>query len=134
MFKLNLASPEKKMVTGQELEEITIPAFSGELNILPGHSPLMTNLEPGILKYKLKGSSESVKVAISWGYCQISPEAVNVLAENLMLADEIDTTVAKDHLKIYEQKLANETLEDHQWNDVQHEIARLKAEIELAGR
>ena len=97
MFKLNLVTPEKKLVADQELEEVTVPAFVGELHILPGHAPLMTTLEPGILKYKLKGSPEFVKIAISWGYCQVSTESVNVLAESAVSADEIDLKVVKEH-------------------------------------
>lgn len=132
MFKLNLVTPEKKLVAGQELEEITLPAFVGELNILPGHAPLMTTLEPGILKYRLKGNQESVKAAISWGYCQVSTEGVNVLAETAVMADEIDIKVLKEHLRHQEGILANETLNDAQWKQTNNEIFRLYAEIELA--
>lgn len=132
MFKLNLVTPEKKLVTDQDLEEITLPAFCGELAILPGHAPLMTTLEPGILRYKLKTSSEAVQVAISWGYCQVSPEAVNVLAESAMTAEEIDLKVVQEHLKSQEQRLATESLDDAAWDDTHHEIERLKAEITLA--
>lgn len=132
MFKLNLVTPDKKIVADQELDEITLPGFKGELHILPGHAPLMTTLEPGILKYKLKGTSDVVKVAISWGYCQVSSQGVNVLAESAVAASEIELKVVKDHLKAQELKLANETLDDAQWADTQHEIARLAAEIQLA--
>jgi F-type H+-transporting ATPase subunit epsilon len=132
MFKLNLVTPDKKLVADQELEEIVLPAFKGELAILPGHAPLMTTLEPGILSYKLKGQSE-VKVAISWGYCQVSPEAVNVLAESAMMASEIDLKVVQQHLKTQEERIASESLSDADWADAQHEVARLKAEVLLAG-
>lgn len=132
MFKLNLVTPDKKIVAGLDLDEIVLPAFRGELAILPGHAPLMTTLEPGILSYKLKGQTVSTKVAISWGYCQVSPEAVNVLAESAMLAEEIELAVVKDHLKAQELKIATEVLDDAQWADAQHEIARLNAEIKLA--
>ena len=132
MFKLNLMTPEKKMVAGQELEEITVPAFKGELNILPGHAPLMTTLEPGILSYKLK-NGETMKVAIGWGYCQVSPEAVNILAELAYAKSEINIKTVQDQLKVEEAKLVNVTLDDRDWDLTQHEIARLKAELELAG-
>ena len=132
MFTLNLASPEKKLVTAQELEEITLPAFSGELNILPGHAPLMTTMEPGVLKYRLKNHSEIVKVAISWGYCQVSPTSVNVLAENVMLAGEIDAKVVANHLRTQETRLATESLSDVQWTEINREIGRLRAELNLA--
>ncbi len=131
MFKLNFATPDKKVVSEQELDSIVVPAFRGELNILPGHAPLMTTLEPGILKYRLKNGEEK-KIAIGWGYCQVSPEGVNVLAETAMASDEIDTKIVLEHLKAQEQKLGSQALDDHEWENVQHEIGRLKAELELA--
>lgn len=132
MFKLNFATPDKKVISDQELEEITLPAHRGELNILPGHAPLMTTLEAGILQYRLK-NGETKKIAIGWGYCQISPEAVNVLAETAMTAEEIDTKVVQDHLKNQEARLSSEVLTDQDWEHVQHEIQRLNAELTLAG-
>lgn len=130
MFKLNFATPEKAVVVNQEVEEVTIPAYAGELNVLPGHSPLMTTLDAGILSYKLKGG-KTIKSAISWGYCQISTEGVNVLAENAVLAEEVDVNVLKQHLKDFEGKVLNESLSDSDWKKAQHEIARLRAELDL---
>ena len=131
MFKLNLVTPEKKLVSNQEMEEVTLPAFRGELNILPGHSPLMTTLDPGILKYKLKGAAESVRIAISWGYCQVSTEGVNVLAEGAVTQEEIEIKKVNEHLKVQELRLSEETLDDVSWQNVHREIERLHAEIDL---
>lgn len=132
MFKLTLVTPEKKIVADQELDEVTVPAFKGELNILEGHAPLMTTLEPGILKYKLKGFGTAEELAIGWGYCQVSSEGVNILAESAMAASDIDVAVVKQLLQKEETKLTTESLDDAQWEHTQHEINRLKAEIELA--
>ena len=133
MFKLNFATPDKKIVSDADLEEITLPAFAGELNILPGHSPIMTSLEAGILSYRLQGG-ETKKFAVSWGYCQVSNEGVNVLAESAVTADEIEIKVVQEHLKTQEDKLSVESMEDVEWEKTQHEVARLKAEIDLVGQ
>jgi len=133
MFKLNFATPDKKIVTDQELDEITIPAFAGELNVLPGHAPLMTTLEAGILRYRLK-NGETARVAISSGYCQVSPEAVNVLAETAVAAENIDPRSVEESLRIQEEKLATEFLDDVDWKHLQREISRLKAELELSNQ
>ena len=133
MFKLTFATPDKVVVTAADLEFIIVPAFAGMLDILPGHAPLMTTLEAGILAYKLK-NGEAQKFAISWGYCQVSPEGVNVLAESAMAAADIDLKVVNDHLKVEENRLATDSMDEVQWNTTQHEIARLKAEIELVGQ
>jgi len=95
MFKLFFATPERKIVADLELDEITVPGQLGELNILEGHAPLMTTLEPGIVRYTLK-NGEKKKMAISWGYCQISADGVTVLAESAALAEDLDGKVFGD--------------------------------------
>lgn len=131
MFKLNLVTPEKRLVVDQELEEITLPAYAGELNILPGHAPLMTTLEPGILSYRLK-NGQTDKLAISWGYCQVSGEGVSVLAERAVHASEVDTKADQEQLKNNEARMMTETLDDDQWEKIQKDIARLNSELDLA--
>lgn len=130
MFKLFFATPEKKIASDVELEEITLPADKGELNILPGHAPLMTTLAPGILRYKLKNGEEK-KMAIGWGYCQVSSDGVTVLAETAVHAEDIDTKVVQEHLTQNESLLTGETLSDVDWDKAQNEIARLRAELDL---
>lgn len=131
MFKLNFATPDRKIVLDQELEEVTLPAFAGELNILPGHAPLLTVLEAGILRYRLK-NGETAKYAISQGYCQVNAEGVSVLADSAMLQGEINVAAVQKELKDRETRLSSETLSDEEWTSVQNDISRLKAELDLA--
>ena len=98
-MKLTLVTPGKRIVLGEEVSEITLPAFMGELNILPGHQPLITTLTPGVIRYKLKDGIE-VAASISWGYCNISPEGVNVLAETVESANDIDFEATKEGILI----------------------------------
>lgn len=132
MFKLDFVTPESKIAIDQDLHEITLPAERGELNILPGHAPLMTTLRPGILTFKLT-NGESGRYAISWGYCQVSERGVSVLAETAVTATEVNVKADQDQLKQFESRLLNESLEDQDWELVQNEIARLKVELEIAG-
>ncbi len=130
-FNLTLVTPEKKMITNQPAKEVVVPAFKGELNILPGHAPLLTTLEPGILKYKLDNEDVYTSVAISWGYCQVSSEGVNILAENAEMPSEIDLQTAQAHLKSLTEKLAHESLNDHDWVQTQLGVKKAQAEIDI---
>ena len=98
MFKLNVLTPEKKAVFDQEITEVTVPAHSGEMTILPGHAPLLTTLGTGILKYKLKGQEKTFKAVLSWGYCEVAPGGVNVLAEFMQLPEEVVVASAQTEL------------------------------------
>lgn len=131
MFKLDFVTPESRIVVGQELEEVTLPADRGELDILPGHSPLMTILKPGVLSYRLK-NGEKAKFAVSWGYCQVSDRGVVVLAETATPASEVKVKEGQDQLRKLENQLGTESLDDMDWERVQSEVARLKAELDLS--
>jgi F-type H+-transporting ATPase subunit epsilon len=132
MFKLTIVTPEKRLLLNQEVEEVSVPAFKGELNILPGHAPLITTLETGVIKWKLQGVEKQFQAVISWGYCQVSPEGVNILSDIADLPEDVDVDAKKQLLNDAEKKLANETLNEEEWNIAQRDIARARADIEIA--
>ncbi len=133
MFVLNLVTPVKKMVADLEIDEVMVPAFKGQLDILPGHAPLMTTLGTGILKYKVKGSSSYESVVVSWGYCQVNPDGVVVLAETAESIEEIDRARAENARKETERKLMEPILEPDQIASLQHKLARANARLEAVG-
>lgn len=132
MFKLTVVTPEKRLVLDQEIEEVSVPAFRGELNILPGHSPMLTTLETGILRWKLKGQEASHRAVISWGYCEVHPDGVEVLADLADLPEEVDVQACQQDLLKAEKRLGTEFLDDEQWAQAQRQISRLRADIEVS--
>ena len=131
MFKLNLLTPEKKVVVDQEITEITAPLTSGEINVLPGHLPMIATLGTGILKFKVKGEDIPQRCVISWGYCEISPEGVNILAEFIQMKSEINIDQAKAAIVAAEQKLSKETLSDDEFAKTVAEGKKARAGIQL---
>ncbi len=131
MFKLTVATPEKRIVLNEEVTEVTVPAFAGELNILPGHAPLITTLESGELKWIYKQTGNVFRAVISWGYCQVSPQGVSVLAEIVDLPSEIEEQEVKDSIRIAEAKLLNQVLDDTQYLDAARELRRAQAKQEM---
>ncbi|MCB9072672.1 MAG: ATP synthase F1 subunit epsilon [Bdellovibrionaceae bacterium] len=96
MFSLTLVTPAKKILEKAALKKVLVPAYRGEIEILPGHAPLITTLSAGVLAYQLEGSSEEAKVSISWGYCEVTPLGeVSVLAETAEAKNEIDLARAE---------------------------------------
>ncbi|MEK7355180.1 MAG: ATP synthase F1 subunit epsilon, partial [Bdellovibrionota bacterium] len=132
MFTLTRGTPEKKLVSAAEIEEIFVPAARGELNVLPGHAPLMTTLGTGVLRYRLKGDSKLVHVAISWGYCQVNPEGVNILAETAERPDEIDVARAEATMKAAEARMTTEASPD-ELEKYKNKIARAVVRKEVGG-
>ena len=133
MFVLNLVTPQKKLVTDTEIEEVIVPAYRGQLDILPGHAPLMTTLGTGLLKYRTKGNATFVTVVVSWGYCQVNADGVVVLAETAESLEEIDRARAEAALRTAETKLLEPILEPDQIARLQHKVARANARLQALG-
>ena len=108
-----------------------MPAYSGEMTILPGHSPMITTLGTGILKYKVKGIDKTHKAVISWGYCEVTPEAVNVLAEFMQTPDEVVVSDSQATLVSTEKKLGSEFLTDQEFKLTVQEAAKARSAIEI---
>ena len=89
-LKLEIVTPERK-VFSEAVDHVVLPTEAGgEIDVLPGHIPLMTMIEPGELRYYQGGSVESV--AIDRGFIEIIGDTVSVLTEAAIEVDEIDLT------------------------------------------
>lgn len=132
MFKLSLLTPERKVLVDQEISVITVPARSGERQILPGHMPMVASLGTGILKYKLAGSDIENKFVISWGYCEVNSEGVNVLAEFVQSKEEIDVDAAKLNMSTYKAKMVHEMLTDEEFESAIANIQKAESSLVLA--
>ena len=128
-------TPEKELLKEQAVEEILCPSEKGEINILPGHAPLITRLRPGILSYKKGGGWE--RSSVSWGYLEVYPSGVRVLAETAEAGHEISKVKAEKRLKELQEKLKNPRLSPkeirHLQDEMQKERARLALEISPKG-
>lgn len=131
MFKLNLLTPEKKVVVDQEITEAVIPTISGEVDILPGHVPMIANLGTGILKFKVKETGSVFKAVISSGYCEVNPEGVNILTESIQLKEEISEDTAKAKIAEASNKLTTQSLTDEQFEETLTEAKKAQVGIDL---
>jgi F-type H+-transporting ATPase subunit epsilon len=92
-FQLEIVTPEKLMVK-DVAEEAQIPGLSGYLGILPGHAPLITELAVGVITYKARGATHTLSVA--WGFAEVLPDKVTILAEAAERPQEIDVARAQE--------------------------------------
>ena len=130
-MKLNLLTPERKAVFDTEVTSVTIPAYSGEMTILAGHSPLITTLGTGLIKYKITGEDSVKKALISWGYCEVTPTGVNVLAEFMQTKEEVVEDAAKKQITDSEQKLAKQNLTDDEFENALNDIQKARTGLQL---
>jgi F-type H+-transporting ATPase subunit epsilon len=84
---LSIVTPERLLIN-DVADEIQIPGAEGYLGILPGHAPLFSELKIGELGYR-KGANWSW-LSVAWGFAEVLPDQVHVLAETAERAQEID--------------------------------------------
>jgi ATP synthase F1 epsilon subunit len=77
-FQLEIVTPEK-MVVRDNAESIQIPGLNGQLGVLPGHAPLITELGAGEIAYRANG--QSYRFSVAWGFAEVLQDRVTVLAE-----------------------------------------------------
>ena len=94
-LQLLVVTPERKAVEA-EADEVELPGSEGYLGILPGHTPLITLLKPGVLSYRRAGRSEAL--AVSVGFAEISSDRVSVLVDSAERGSEVDAASAEGEL------------------------------------
>jgi|SRR5208283_2759773 len=105
VFQLEIVTPEKKVVETKAAEEIQIPGRNGYLGILPGHAPLITELAVGEVSFR-ENSSEQ-RLAVAWGFAEVLPDKVTILAETAERPSEIDVERARKAKERAEQRLTS---------------------------
>ena len=100
---LTVVTRERKIVEA-EVQEVILPASDGEIGVLPGHTPLLTTLRVGIMRYR-SGNSVN-QLVLSWGFAEVLPDRVIVLAERGFLPSEIDAAAAEQERLAAEKELA----------------------------
>jgi F-type H+-transporting ATPase subunit epsilon len=127
-FQLEIVTPEK-MVVKDVAEEMQLPGKNGYLGILPGHAPLVTELAVGEMTYRSGG--ETHHLAVAWGFAEVLPDRVTVLAEMCERPDEIDVARAENARQTAEQNLTSGN-PDLNYDAVQASLKKAETRIEVA--
>src|SRR5215468_1003874 len=127
-FQLEIVTPDR-MVIRDTAEEAQIPGRNGYIGVLPGHAPLITELGAGEISYRRGGAVQHFSLA--WGFAEVLPDRVTVLAETVERAGEIDTTRAQLSLNQAEQSLQSAQSEE-EFAQALAKISRAHARLEVA--
>ncbi|MGA3126952.1 MAG: F0F1 ATP synthase subunit epsilon [Candidatus Korobacteraceae bacterium] len=127
-IELEIVTPER-LVVKDRAESIQIPGRNGYLGVLPGHAPLITELAVGEIVYVNAGVS--TRLSVAWGFAEVLPDKVTIIAEAAELAGDIDVPRAEaardraqQHIKQAEDAAAYE--------DAAHALARAEARLSVA--
>src|SRR2546425_9455218 len=107
-FQFEIVTPEK-MVVKDVAEEMQIPGKNGYLGILPGHAPLITELAVGEITFREHGGEQHL--AVAWGFAEVLPNKVTILAETAERPSEIDVERARKAKERSEERLTSGSTE-----------------------
>jgi F-type H+-transporting ATPase subunit epsilon len=127
-FQLEIVTPEK-MVVKDAAEEIQIPGKNGYLGILPGHAPLITELAVGEISYR-KGT-QTFYLSVAWGFAEVLPDKVTILAETAERPQEIDVKRAEESKQKAEEALKTGQTESD-FTHAEDALKRAETRLEVA--
>lgn len=101
----SIVSAEQEIFSGM-VEMVVATGTIGELGIMPGHTPLLSGVQPGPVRLKLEGGEEEIFFA-SGGYIEVQPTAITILADTAVRAEDIDEAAAAEAQQRAERELAD---------------------------
>ena len=127
-LQLEIVTPER-LVEKDTVSEVQIPGKDGYFGILPGHAPLITELGVGEIRYR--GDGMEYRLAVAWGFAEVLPNKVTILAETAERANEIDLDRARKAKAAAEQRLHNAD-EEAETDKALNQLARAETRIAVA--
>jgi F-type H+-transporting ATPase subunit epsilon len=103
---LEIVTPDRSIVTA-EVDEIQLPGAEGYFGVLPGHTPLLATLQVGEMWYRI--GQEKHYLAIAFGFVEVLPERVTVLAQLAERAQDIDVARAESAKRRAEERIGSRT-------------------------
>jgi F-type H+-transporting ATPase subunit epsilon len=105
---LEIVTPERSLVS-EQVDEVQLPGSEGYFGVLPGHTPLLATLQVGELWYRI--GQEKHYLAVAFGFAEVLPERVTVLAQIAEKPEDIDVPRAEAAKKRAEERIARPQVE-----------------------
>ena len=128
-IQLEVVTPERR-VLAESVDMVTVPGLGGELGILPGHTPLISQLQTGVLTYVQDGKSSQLHV--SGGFVEVRDDHVAVLADVAERPEEIDAARAKQSRERLEKQLSAWTGTEEDFEVARAKLDRSLVRLQLA--
>lgn len=124
---VDVVSAEESIFSG-EAKFVALPGESGELGILPRHTPLITRIRPGTVRIERADNGEQELVFVAGGILEVQPNCVTVLADTAIRGHDLDEAKALEARKLAEEAMKN-AKSDIDFAAAQSEFAAMAAQI-----
>lgn len=119
-LQLEVVTPERRVLS-EPVNSVTVPGRGGEMGILPGHAPLISELRTGVLSYNEAGTT--FQLHVSGGFVEVNDDRVSVLAEIAERPEEIDAARARLARERTEKQLSS-------WSGTEEDFEKARAKLE----
>ena len=109
-FKIEIVNPEKSFLVKEDVSEVIVPAFEGEMGILKDHISIISFLKPGIIKVLSKSGDENYYVED--GIVEFKDNNLSILTSSIFNLNDLDKSKQQDLLKSAEEEARNPEIND----------------------
>ena len=126
VFKVEIVNPEKSFLSKEDITEVVVPAFEGDMGILKDHISIISFLKPGLVKV-INSKSEEENYFVEDGIIEFKNNCLSILTSNIFDIKTIDKNKVKDILAKAEKEVQNQDISDQAKYLVDHKIEVLKS-------
>ena len=123
-FKIEIVNPEKSFLVKEDVSEVVVPAYEGEMGILKDHISIISFLKPGIIKILSKSGDENYYVED--GIVEFKNNNLSILTSSILSISEVDKSKQQDLLKQAEEESGKEEISDQSKYLIDQKIEVLK--------
>ncbi len=124
-FNIEIVNPEKLFLSEENVSEVVLPAFEGEIGILKDHIPLISFLKPGIIKVLL-GSDEE-KFYVEDGIVEFKENSLSVLTSSIFNLKDINKEAVNNSIAETEKELSEDNIDDQKRFLLNHKVEVLRS-------
>lgn len=128
-IQLEVITPERRLLS-ESVDSVTVPGLDGELGILPGHTPLISQLQTGVLSYTQGGATR--RLLVSGGFVEVNADRVSVLADVAEYPEEVDMAQARSEREQAERALGSFTGSEEEFAAARERLDRSTARLQLS--
>ena len=126
VFKVEIINPEKSFLSKEDVVEVVVPAFEGDMGILKDHISIISFLKPGLVKV-IDTASGDETYYVEDGIIEFKNNCLSILTSNIFDIKKIDKNKVRDILAKAEQEYQNQEISDEAKYLVNHKIEVLKS-------
>ena len=124
-FKVEIVNPDKSFLIKEDVSEVVVPAFEGEMGILKDHISIISFLKPGIIKILSKSGDENYYVED--GIVEFKNNNLSILTSKILNLTDLDKSKQQDLLKLAEEEANNPDINDQSKYLVDQKIEVLRS-------